>query len=79
MMHIFNEMCGDNGLVDIGIKIREDREARSRSISQKHVNRLRNSLSSFDNDSYPSLENYNSVKKTVIIVSIIVSITLDFP
>lgn len=74
MMHIFNEMCGDNELVDIGIKIREDRKARSRSISQKHVNRLRNLLSSFDNGSYPSLQNYNSLKKTIIIVSIIATL-----
>lgn len=66
MMHISNEMCGDNELVDIGIKMHGDREARSRSISQKHVNRLRNLLIAVSITVLKSVFiNRNSVKRAI--------------
>lgn len=65
MMHISNEMCGDNTLVDIGIKMHEDSEERSRSISQKHVNRLRNSLIEVSTVLSSIFINYNSVTRVI--------------
>jgi len=64
-MHISNEMCEDNVLVDIGIKMHEDSEERSRSISQNHVNRLRNLLIEVSTVLSSIFIKYNSVTRVI--------------